>query len=306
MKSNTNHPIDYLSERSIHRFSQRAMATVFEMFIDHDDRNYSQQAAYAAFEELHRLEQELSRYIESSDVSQINRSPADQPVSVSLDTLQCLTFAEKMYHLTTGAFDVTSGRIIDRWKTGQKPQNQTKSNRTFGLHIDQESVTVSRLRKDVLVDLGGIGKGYAIDCMRKTLLEWDIERAMLHSGWSTVLALAPPHDEEGWKLGIRHPETRERLRTVLLSHQTISGSGLQKGQHIIDPKTGAPVNHILAAWVIANDTVSADALSTTCMILPRDETKSVIQPYALNPSIFWDENIVYAETNTSMESLFMN
>lgn len=262
---------------SHHRFAQRAMATVFEILIDHEDQSYARQTAYAAFEELQRLEEEISRFIETSDVSLINKTPVNTPVQVGNDTLRCLQLAEQFYTQTNGVFNITAGKIIDRWKK-QEEKNPGKDNVTsnqFGLNINTNEMTVSRQHDDVLIDLGGLGKGYALDRMKTMLEEWDINRAMLHSGWSTILTLDPPHTQDGWNLTLRHPHSQELLQTVSLSHQAISGSGVQKGSHIINPKTGKAVSHTLAAWVTANSAAAADAFSTACMILPATDREKL-------------------------------
>lgn len=263
-----------------HRFSQQAMATVFEIFVEHDDHEYARQAAFAAFDELNRLENELSRYDETSDISRINHSPVESAVAVGLDTLHCLQLAEQFFYKTNGAFDVTSGRKIDKWKNGitanNKDDDDEPDSTEYGLSLDVDRCTAARLHEDVLLDLGGIGKGYALDGMKKVLNDWDIGRAMMHSGWSTVLALSPPRNHDGWRLSLSHPETEKRIDLVALSHQAISGSGLQKGNHIIDPRTGLAVSHTSAAWVMAADAAIADALSTSCMILPKQQRDELL------------------------------
>lgn len=267
-------------ELSYHRFSQHAMATVFEIIIDHDDGEYAKQAAYAAFGELIRLEQELSRYDESSDITRINISQARCGVPIGLDSLKCLQLAEHFFYKTNGAFDVTAGQAIDCWKTGMTANLSGVENHNFhefGISLNEKQCTAIRLHENVLVDLGGIGKGYALDCMKQLLFDWDIERVLLHSGWSTVLALSPPQNRDGWLLSYSHPQTGEIKGTVSLAHQAISGSGMQKGKHIINPQTGQAVSHTLAAWVMAKDAASADALSTSCMILSQTQREELLQ-----------------------------
>jgi thiamine biosynthesis lipoprotein len=116
------------SVSGIRRFSHEAMATTFEVIILHEDARYAQQAARAAFDELERLEADLSRFIENSDISRINNLTANQPLLVGLDTFECLQLSTEMYDRTKGAFDVTVGSLLACWlnedKTLRKPSKE--------------------------------------------------------------------------------------------------------------------------------------------------------------------------------------
>jgi thiamine biosynthesis lipoprotein len=164
--------------REILRFSHEAMASVFEVLCVHADPGYAEQAAQAAFALLDRLEQEQSRFIANSDVSRINLLEAGASTRVSPGTLECLGIARHLYELTAHAFDVSIGTGWER------------------LELLPESFSVRALEAGAKLDLGGIGKGYAVDRMAELLLEWEIPRAMVHGGYSSVRALEPP-DAEG-------------------------------------------------------------------------------------------------------------
>jgi len=99
----------------LHRFSHEAMATNFEIFIHADDFTYARGAAVDAFRVLDQLEQELSRYIENSDISRINALQVGERTQISLETFECLQQCELMYRLTGGTFDVTIGKLMDAW-----------------------------------------------------------------------------------------------------------------------------------------------------------------------------------------------
>jgi thiamine biosynthesis lipoprotein len=98
------------------RFSHEAMATTFEIIIVHEDERYAQQAAAAAFDEVDRLEGELSRFIENSDISRINNLPANQPLRLGLDAFECLQLSRRIYAETNGAFDITIGPLLSCWR----------------------------------------------------------------------------------------------------------------------------------------------------------------------------------------------
>jgi thiamine biosynthesis lipoprotein len=215
-----------------HHFAHSAMATLFEIYCAHPDAGYAGQAARAAFELLDRLELELSRFIENSDISRINSLEPGQCTGVSPWTLECLQMALRMYSETGKVFDVSVGSGLE------------------SLELSPEDMTVGASSAAVQLDLGGIGKGYAVDRMAEVLEEWDITQALLHGGFSSVLALEPPHNRDGWLLTLSLPGSAdsEVFARVSARQCAFSASGIRKGEHIIDPRDGRPVQRRLGAW----------------------------------------------------------
>jgi thiamine biosynthesis lipoprotein len=206
---------------------------------------YAQQAAQEAFNELDRLEQELSRFLPNSDITRLNYLAANQPLCLSLDAFECLKVAKHVSEETNGAFDVTIGPLMKCWlnpdKTLRSPsvEELEKARQNIGMSLlllDDLRHTVTLQASPVHVDLGAIGKGYAVDVLTNLLREWDIDTALIHGGRSSVFALNSPAGVTGWPLTICNPMNREQILAHLnLRDQAISGSGLQKGQHIINP-----------------------------------------------------------------------
>ena len=199
-----------------HRFAHQAMHTEFEIFCAHADREYAQQAAWAAFDLLDRLENELSRFIENSDISRINGLAPGESARVSRWTMECLRIARQAYAETAGAFDISLGSGLE------------------SLHLAPRDGTVRAAAHAVRLDLGGIGKGYAVDRMAEVLREWDIHRALIHGGGSSVRALDAPQGLEGW------PLTLGPCGAVQAKCRVFSASGISKGDHILDPRSGRP------------------------------------------------------------------
>jgi thiamine biosynthesis lipoprotein len=265
------------------RFCHEAMATTFEVIVVHEDARYARQAAAAAFDEVDRLEGELSRFIENSDITRINNLPANQPLRLGLDAFECLQLSCRIYAETNGAFDITIGSLFSCWRnedgTPRTPSQEelNLARRHTGTHLlllDESEHTVQLLASPVQVDLGGVGKGYAVDRMAELLREWSIETTLISGGYSSVLALDAPADTKGWPLTLSNPDNRkEILARPSLQSRAISGSGLQKGQHIIDPRTAQPVKGKYAAWASAPDAAIADALSTAFMVMAQDEIR---------------------------------
>ncbi len=270
------------------RFSHEAMATSFELLIADQEPTYAAQAASACFTHLDQLEQQLSRFIANSDISQLNRTPVGQSVLVSVETLACLQKTQELYELTDGALDVTIGRMTagkgpDTEDGRRRMQDRGTLVRGFGLRIDAAGMTVTRLHEWVQVDLGAVGKGFALDQLKNLLLEWHIRRALLHGGGSTVLALEAPLGHEGWPVTISHPlEPHLVLKNWYLRQRALSGSAQHDPPHIFNPRTGRPVTERLAAWALCPHATQADGLSTAAMILSPEAIKRICGQTQIN------------------------
>jgi thiamine biosynthesis lipoprotein len=275
---------DWASLRDVHRFAHQAMATTFEIVVQHEDKLYAQQAAHAAFDELDHIEGELSRYIENSDVARINALKAGRPLKLGLDTFACLQLSQKVHRQTKGAFDVTIGYLLDAWRDDDKqPRTPSPEELRFArahtglslLRLDPGRFTVELFSSPIRIDLGGIGKGYGVDQMAALLREWDVDRALIHGGFSSVLALEAPEGAEGWPVTLSDPGDRTRtLARLQLRRQAVSGSGVEKGRHIIDPRTAKPIEGKIAAWSLTPNAALGDALSTAFMVMSPDEVKA--------------------------------
>jgi len=268
----------------IHRFADRAMGTRWGVFIAGETAEYARGAAQAAFEELHRLETELTRFEPTSDVSQVSRLEAGQAVKVGLDTFECLKAAARVHRATGGAFDVTLARLQDLWWS-KKGRDRTPSEdeidearRCTGMHLlvlDEREHAVGVRAGPVQVDLGGIGKGYAVDRMVDLLKDWSIESALVHGGRSTVYGLGTPPGKDGWPIAAYGPGKEPgTLASAHLRNEALSGSGSPPGaRHVLDPRTGRPARGNLGAWVVTGRATDADALSTAFLVMSPEEVK---------------------------------
>ena len=259
------------------RFSHEAMATVFEIVVANDDANYASRAAHAAFDELDMIEEHLSRFLETSDVSMINSLPPGKPLVLGPDAYRCIRIALEIASQTNGAFDITISRLIDVWLGTEKKTDRCSQEKNHQaplrtswemLQLNDSERTITVKSEGLKIDLGGIGKGYAVDRMGGVLTDWGVVRALLHGGASSALALQGPNGNDGWPVTLSDPRSgKEIISKIEISHRAISGSGLQKGEHIIDPNTGKPVAGKLAAWSFASAAARADGLSTAFMVM---------------------------------------
>jgi FAD:protein FMN transferase len=219
--------------RGVRRFTHEAMATVFEVHAVHPDERYAAQAAQAAFDLADRLERELSRFIPNSDIGRVNQLAAGERTQVGASAMECLVIARHVFDLTGGAFDVSIGTGLP------------------SLELDPDDCVVRAAASGIRIDLGGIGKGYAVDLMAELLEEWGLELALVHGGFSSVLALEPPAGRDGWPLTLSDPGAPSRVLASISARQAALGaSGLRKGDHIVDPRTGEPARGRRAAWVV--------------------------------------------------------
>jgi len=237
------------------------MATVFEAYLAHPDKRYAAQGAQAAFDLIDRLERELSRFLPNSDITRINHLEAGDRTRVAVSTMECLEIARHMFDLTGGTFDVSIGTGLP------------------SLTLDPDEGTVYARRSGVRLDLGGVGKGYAVDLMAELLDEWELRRALVHGGFSSMLALDAPDDEGGWALTFSDPRQPSRvLERLSLCQTAVGASGIKKTDHVVDPRSGVPIRERLASWAtvprpvgdnghVGRAAAVTDALTTAFLVL---------------------------------------
>ena len=218
--------------------------------------SYDELAPWLAesFEELDRLEAELSRFLPTSDVSRVSALSHGHSVTVGLDTLRCLAVGLELYDVTDGGFDMARGSGLERLK----------------IDVCKRRVTV--LGAPVTLDLGGLAKGYAIDRLAELVAEslcddWGFSGFLVHGGQSSVRAVGEQPSGQPWSIALRDPSGVE-VHRVALRDAVLSGSGTEvKGDHIVDPRTGDAPRGDRATWAIAADGAWSDALSTTLLLV---------------------------------------
>ena len=251
---------------AVHRYAHDAMACSCELYIVAADARYAQQVAGAVFDEIDRLEQLLSHFIPHSDIAQLNALNPGHSIRVSPETVECLQLAAQLHKNTDGAFDVT---YRNRSQTPQTTSDVTCAPLVFDPCCHEVGIQTA----GVTIDLGGLGKGYALDCAAAVLRDWEVKAALLHAGQSTALAVGHPPEASAWRVALRGGDIADKaLYEVELSDRALSGSGqVLHGRHIIDPRTGQPVDEAREAWALAPTAAEADALSTAFMVMTPSE-----------------------------------
>lgn len=258
----------------VFRFGHEAMSTLFEVAAAGRDEDYLRQAASAAFREIDRIEGILSRFDPGSDIGRINRLRPGESLRIGIETFECLTVAENVRLETAGAFDVGCRSLI---KYGWEIE---PSGGGFEFRLrEAEAVEGKASPSPFELDLGGIGKGYALEKACAVLAEWGVERALVHAGTSTAIGLGPGPEPDGrsrgWPVGVGGPWAGPGdPRSVLLADMALSGSGTEvKGDHILEPRTGRPGLGHIAAWAAHASAAVADALSTAFMVMATSEVE---------------------------------
>ena len=273
-----------LQIEGMRRFSHEAMNTTFKIIVVHDNEKYARQVASAVFADVDRLETELSKFIKNSEISRINNLPANKPLLIGIDAYDCIKLSCLMYEQTHGAFDITIGPLMNCWRnkdgSDRIPSEEELSDARSRIgsnliKLNEDDHTIELLNSPMQLDLGAIGKGYAVDRMAEQLRDYGMQTVLISGGYSSVLAVDAPAGTNGWPLSISNPENRTQiLNWPNLLRRSISSSGLLKGHHIIDPRTGRPTQGHYAAWSTAPDAATADALSTAFMNMKPEEIEN--------------------------------
>lgn len=278
-----------------------AMATRFEIVLHGENAVGLRAAGEEALAEIQRLEARLSLYRPDSEIARVNARAACEPVRVTPEVFALLQRARRLTDETGGAFDITIGPLMRCWgfmgASGKMPSPEAiaAARGCVGMHrveLDPPSSTVRFAREGVMLDLGAIGKGFAVERAAEILREAGVTSALIHGGTSTANAIGNPPDAKCWKVAIEQPRmvgravlsaphsngsvrtpspTNAMLATVLLKDEALSVSAVwgksfeTNGEvygHEIDPRTGWPTNAAVLAAVAMASATESDALST--------------------------------------------
>lgn len=269
------------------RLSTRAMACDFSVIMNPGPTEQIE-AAGTALDAIHAAEAWMSIYRENSHFSQLNRKAASHPQPVRGDMFELLQTAQKIHLGTDGAFDMATGVLTRLWRASRQEQripSQMEIEAALALSgmqhlaLNPRENSVAFRTPGLLLDPGAIGKGYALDDAALQLMQTEHapQSFLLHGGHSSLKAIGPHNGHAGWPIGIGNPLfTEQRLGTLLLCDKAMatSGSNIQfyrhEGRrygHILDPRTGWPVDGMLSVTVLAPSAAVADALSTAFFVM---------------------------------------
>ncbi len=269
--------------------ARNAMATRFEIVLHGGNAASLRAAGEEALDEIDRLENRLSLYRPGSEIARVNAAAAREPVRVSPPVFSLLQHAQKLHEESEEAFDITIAPLVRCWGfmggTGQMPSAKAieKARDLVGMELvelDAADYTVRFAREGVMIDLGAIGKGYAVEQAAEILKEAGVASALLHGGTSTVQAIGQPPDGEAWQVALPNrfakPGEPEVLTTVPLKDEAMSVSAVwgrsfeaagKTFGHVIDPRSGQPACGAVMSVVVLPSATETDALSTALLTL---------------------------------------
>jgi thiamine biosynthesis lipoprotein len=277
-------------EAPVHlHFARRAMATTFEVILPFATPD-AHLRALDALDEIDRLEDQLTVYRDTSEVSRLNAHAARHPVPVEKGLFDLLALAKRLHEETGGAYDIAVGALIKAWgfyrRQGRVPADAERAalrQRTGMQHVrlDRERQTVAYDRQGLEINLGSIGKGYALD---RAAALCGVPDLLMHGGHSSVLARgneAP--GKGGWAVGLLDAQGTGSRRAVLrlrdralgtsaITHQHFVHQGQRLG-HLLDPCTLWPASGVHSATATAPTAAEADALATAFFILGAARTE---------------------------------
>jgi thiamine biosynthesis lipoprotein ApbE len=244
-------------------------------------------AAEAAFERIAALERTMTTWREDGELARLNGAlrtaeAAPRSVQVSEDLYRVLGSALEWAGRTGGRFDPTVGRLSSAWDlqgVGRTPADEEIAAAVTGgtwrdVRLEPGSRSVVVARPNVAFDLGGFGKGWALDEAADVLKSHGVTRALLQFG-GQVLALEPPPGSDGWIVDIASPIAREEPAvSLVLANASVATSSNKvrefvasgKIGHVLDPRTGRPTGFDGSATVLAPSAAEADALSTAALV----------------------------------------
>lgn len=247
-----------------------------------------------AFKRIDEIEQSCSLQVSTSDVNRINNAAGSSFVPVGPDVLKIIKKALEYSKMSGGAFDITVGPITSLWKLGTNearvpsPEEIKAKLPLVGyekIKLDDKNNSVMLEKPGMIIDLGGIAKGYAASQAVDILKSHGIKKAIVNLGGSSVYVIGSKDNNLPWSIGLQHPRLAQGagfLGIIKESDKAISTSGdyeryiIKDGKryhHIIDPKTGYPAESgVIADTVVLdssinNNPMNADGLSTIVFIL---------------------------------------
>ncbi|MGB9629428.1 MAG: FAD:protein FMN transferase [Thermodesulfobacteriota bacterium] len=264
-------------------FHQVLMGTMVGVTLIGKDRGMAEKAALQAFQEIRRIEQLMSPWIDRSDVFRINQSAGRQWVHVSSETLYVITKSIEMSKRSDGGFDITVGPLIEIWRKARGkgvPPSEEELKRSLDL-VGYSNILIDPggkvfLKKEGMsIDLGGIAKGYAVDRAFEILKRLGYRNLIVNAGGD--LRLEGTKFGQPWSIGIQDPRKPEKIiARISLTKGALATSGdyekyfIYQGKryhHILNPRDGLPAEGCQSVSVLTKEGIIADAMATAVFVL---------------------------------------
>lgn len=276
--------------------THQAMATTFSLYLYAHSQAQADQAAAVAFQEVDRVEDLLSNYRDTSELSRLNQQAFATPVTTDPEMFRFLETSLAWSARSNGAFDITVGKLMKTWgfytHVGRVPTDAeldaTRPDVGWkNVQLNSQARTVRFLSPGLELDPGGIGKGYAVERAADLLRGEHIEAALLSAGSSTIYALGAPPGKAGWLVNVPAPGNRNRtVSSVTLRDTSLSTANCSEKHfvrdghlycHIMDPRTLRPVEGVLQVTVTDPSATDSDALSNVLFVLGPAQGRLVLR-----------------------------
>jgi|SRR5262245_26418394 len=289
-----------------HEATRLSMACVYAIEVYGPDADALPRIVDEAFDEVDRIDRLMSHYKRDSPLSRINREAARAPVAVDSELFDFIGVAMRYNRDSDGAFDITVGPLMKTWGffrgEGHLPSDQeiAAAERQVGAsHVirDAAAKTIAFDAPGVELDLGGIAKGYAVDRVVDLLQQRGIPAALVSAGGSTIYGLGAPPERDSWRVEMQDPIDRRKLAmTVELRNRALSIAGRSEKSfeaggvtysHIMDPRTGRPVQGVLSVAVLAATGTAGDALDDALFVLGPEKSRTYLKRLAGTDAFFF-------------------
>ena len=269
------------------------MGTVIEITLINDDEEATRKAALRAFQEIKRIEQLMSPWIESSDVVRINRSAGKEWVKVSPETFEVIKKAHEISEISDGGFDISIGPLTHLWKTARErkvPPSSEEVGKNLNL-INFRDVLfnpegkIFLKKRGMAIDLGGIAKGYAVDSAFEILRNIGYKNLIVNAGGD--LRVGGSKFDQSWSIGIQDPrESQKIIARVYVTDTAVATSGDyekffiyqdKRYHHIFSPRNGFPTEECQSVSIIYKEGMTADALATAVFVMGPEKGYSLCQ-----------------------------
>jgi thiamine biosynthesis lipoprotein len=281
---------------------QMIMGTFVHVVAVAEDSGTAKKCVRAALEEIHKVDDLMSDYKNDSEISRANREAGERAIRLSESTYEVLQRSVEFSEMTGGAFDITVGPLVALFRKAKEskvaPSEQqialARSKVGFEkLKLDSENRTVQFSDKGMLLDLGGIAKGYAIDKAIKAAQRCGAIGAMVDIGGDVRCFGLPPKGRDHWLIGLQDPNSAIEgmgggglLHVLKIINAAVATSGdyqqfvLIEGKrysHIMDRKTGTSAEGLSSVTIIADNATDADALATSVSVMGAEKGLALIE-----------------------------
>jgi len=264
------------------------MGTIVEIKVLSYDETLAKKSISDAFDEIARIENIFSVYKSESEISQLNKTGS---AIVSDEVIQLIKKSNYFSEISGGAFDVTVLPVIELWKSSKKlgrvpsPFAIEGAKRLVGwrnILINEKNKKITFAKKGMKIDLGGIAKGYAVDCAVEVIKRNGIKTGMVNAGGDIRV-----FGSKVWKIALQNPRDKNDFIIILkIKNKAITTSGdyeryffldKTKISHIINPLSGYSADESISSTIIADNAADADALATATFVLGAKNGVKLVQ-----------------------------